>query len=101
LIVFWFFFDLDFVIVCLWWKVQFGDGLIVFENGLVIGTCCFCGCVESAKTFLTDFDMDFDSVTPHIQYLYMTHTRIDTFVFFFCGGDEDEEDEEEEGVGGI
>ena len=31
----------------------------------------------------------------------MTHTRIDTFVFFFCGGDEDEEDEEEEGVGGI
>ena len=45
--------DLNFVIVCcLWWKVELGDGLVVFEKGLVVGSGCFFFGVEGAKITL-------------------------------------------------
>ena len=60
----WFFIDLNFVIVCcLWWKVEFGDGFVVFENGSVVGNCCFYVGVESAKTFAFAIKVDLCSVS--------------------------------------
>ena len=54
MIVFWFFFDFNAAIILfgLWGKVEFGDGFVVFENGLVVGARCFFTSVESAKRCL-------------------------------------------------
>ena len=93
MIVFWFFFDFDFVIVCcLWWKVEFGDGLlVVFENGLVVGSGCFFFGVEGAKiTFLPSiliFAMNFFPLLFDTDFFYYLFHRLFYFVhFIMCVG---------------
>ena len=53
LVVFRFFFDLDFVIVCVGsWSLT--KGFVVFENGLIVLACCFCAGVESQRGLAGD-----------------------------------------------
>jgi len=68
LIVFWFFFDLDIVICCLWWDVQqFGDRFVVFENGLVVDTCCFLVGAKGTKRIFLAVNIDMCSVSSSIM----------------------------------
>ena len=53
--------------VCLWWKVEFGDGLVVFENGLVVGTGCVSVSIEGAETLA--FAIDSESCLPSLFIL--------------------------------
>ena len=83
MIIFWFFFDFNAAIILfgLWWKVEFGDGFVVFENDLLVGSGCFFFGVEGAKITLFTCTV-IQKIKKREDFFYYLFHRLFYFVHF-------------------